>query len=49
MPKVTHDFIELTDGDIVIARLDSIEIEDGDVNAVERSPFFIYLSIAARC
>lgn len=41
MLRVTHDFIELTDGDIVVAGPDGIEIEDRDGNAVERSPFHV--------
>lgn len=41
MLKETHDFIELTDGDVVVLTASSIDIEDKDGNHVDRKPFHV--------
>ncbi len=42
MLNITHDFLELDDGDFVTVKPDSVEIEDKDGNAVnDRKPFHV--------
>ena len=41
MLKETHEFIELTDGDVVVVKPDSIEIEDKNGKKIERKPFYV--------
>lgn len=41
MLKETHEFIELTDGDVVVVKPDSIEIEDKNGKKIEREPFYV--------
>lgn len=41
MLKETHEFIELTDGDVVVVKPDSIEIEDKNGKKIERKPFHV--------
>lgn len=41
MLKETHEFIELTDGDVVVVKPDSIEIEDKNGKKIERKPFCV--------
>ncbi|HIX01722.1 MAG TPA: glutamine--fructose-6-phosphate transaminase (isomerizing) [Candidatus Ligilactobacillus excrementigallinarum] len=41
MLNVTHDFIELHDGEIVELRKNEIKIQDAQGNAVERKPFHV--------
>lgn len=41
MLKETHEFIELTDGDVVVAKPDKIEIEDKNGKKIERKPFYV--------
>lgn len=41
MLSETHDFIELTDGDVVTVTPSAVEIEDKDGNQVERNQFHV--------
>lgn len=41
MLKETHEFIELTDGDVVVVKPESIEIEDKNGKKIERKPFYV--------
>ncbi|UQS86951.1 glutamine--fructose-6-phosphate transaminase (isomerizing) [Nicoliella spurrieriana] len=41
MLNVTHNFLELKDGEVVTVKPDSIDIEDSEGNHVERKPFYV--------
>ncbi len=41
MLNVTHDFLELHDGEVVTIKPDSVDIEDRDGNKVERKSFHV--------
>lgn len=47
MLKETHEFIELTDGDVVVVKPDSIEIEDKNGKKIERKPFYVDQDVSA--
>ncbi|MEJ6400288.1 glutamine--fructose-6-phosphate transaminase (isomerizing) [Nicoliella lavandulae] len=41
MLNVTHDFLELKDGEVVTVKPNSVDIEDRDGNHIERKPFHV--------
>ncbi len=44
MLNVTHDFLELKDGEMVVVRPNSIRIQDADGNPVHRQPFHVNMN-----